>query len=280
MRTRRKQFHACVAVGFFALIFSALLARTALPVLAEEESDLPEETAHVYVSVADAGGNTALAYQELPLQDADGDGALTVHDALLAAHDAHFDGGAAAGYAFEQTENGRIATMLWGESDGGFGIYVNHAPADDLLAPMQDGDLLYAFVCGDPEDALYCYFDLSTASVGDGESLTLSLMTAGSGEEGQPVSDAVICIDGKDTAFRTDEEGNVTLQFDGTGSCVVSARKEGVTLVPPVCAVSVSAEEPFAGDRYAALLWGLLSVGALAGIVAALRWRIRRTNPL
>ncbi|MCH5183692.1 MAG: hypothetical protein J1E00_05900 [Oscillospiraceae bacterium] len=270
MPVKRKSFRSCTAAVVFALLFSFL---TALPVLAEED-------ACVYASIADGDGKTVLAFQEVLLQDADGDGALTVHDALLAAHDARFDGGAAAGFSSEQTENGRIATMLWGQQDCCFGIYVNHLPVDDLLAPLQDGDALYAFACGDPSEVQYCHFDVSRASVGGEETLTLTLTGLAPDGEEQPVADAVIRIDGKDTAFRTDGDGKVTLQFDGSGSCVVSARKDGVALVPPVCAVSVSEEQPFAGDRFAPLRWVLLSVGALAGIVLALRWRIRRTNPL
>lgn len=274
MRLRRKQLHACVAAVLFALVFSLFPDFSAL---AEE---LPEEPARVFVSVAVIGGDSALAGQEFPLQDVDGDGLLTVHDGLLVAHDAQFDGGAEAGYAFQQTEDGRIATMLWGESEGSFGIYVNHAPVGDLLVPLQDGDLLYAFVCKDPETALYCYFDVSRASVNGGGALVLTLTAAYPEGEGQPVPDAVIQIDGKDTAFRTDEDGKVTLQFDGSGSCVVSARKEGVALVPPVCRVSVGEEEPFAGDPWVLLRWVLLSAAALTGIVLALRWRVRRTDPL
>ena len=277
VRLRRKQFCACVAAVFLALVFSVL---TAFSVLAEEETAVPEESAHVHVSIVDAGGKAVLACQELPLRDADGDGELTVRDALLVAYDAQSDGSVQAEYAPEQAEDGRIEAMFFGESDDRIEIYVNHASVRDLFSPIADGDLLYAFVCGNSDDALYCYFDVSHASVGGGESLTLSLIAADPEEEGLPVAGAVIQIDGKDTAFRTDEDGKVTLQFDGSGSCVVSARKEGVTLVPPVCAVSVSNEEPFAGDRFMPLFWILLSVGALAGIVLALRWRVRRADSL
>lgn len=274
MRPRRKQRCACAAAGFLALILPALFA---FSVLAEEK--IPEESAHAYVSIVNASGAPALSCWEVPLRDTDGDGLLTVHDALLETHDMWFDGGAEAGYAAEHTENGRIATMLWGEENGCIEIYVNHAPVDDLLTTVQDGDLLYGVVCEDTKDALYCHFDVSFASVRGGKPLVLTLTAAGIDGE-TPVTDAVIRIDGKDTAFRTDAEGTVTLQFDGSGSCIVSAWKDGVALHPPVCVVSVGEEEPFAGDLSVLLRWGLLSVGALAGIVLALRWRIRRTDPL
>lgn len=276
MRLRRKRLCACVAAVFLALLFPVL---TAFPVLAEEDA-APEEAACAYVSVALSGGDPVLVHQETRLRDVDGDGVLTVHDAMLAVHDARFEGGAEAGYASEQAEDGRIATMLWGETESNIGIYVNHAPAEDLLAPVQDGDLLYAFTYGEAEDVLYCHFDVADASVTGEEKLALALTAYIPGEGEQPVADAVIRIDGRDTAFRTDEEGKVTLQFDGSGSCTVSARKDGVTLVPPVCTVSVTVEEPYAGDRFAPLRWVLLSIGALAGIVFALRWRVRRADRL
>lgn len=273
MRPRRKGRCAYAAAVFLALFLSVL---PAFSVLAEET---PEDSDCVYVSIVDAGGKTALACREIPLRDTDGDGQLTVHDALLAAHEMQFDGGAEAGYAAEQTENGRIPTMLWGEKADRIGIYVNHAPVEDLLTPVQDGDLLYGVVCEETADALYCYFDVFHASVRGGKPLVLTL--TGSGPDGEtPIADAVIRIDGKDTAFRTDEEGNVTLQFDGSGSCVVSAWKDGVALYPPVCVVSVGEEEPFAGDLSALVRWILLSIGSFAGIVLALRWGIRRTDPL
>ena len=274
MRPGRKRIYACVAAVFLALILPVL---TAFSVLAEEETQ--EGSACAYVSIVDASGKPVMACREVLLRDTDGDGLFTVHDALAAAHDLQFAGGAEAGYAAEQTEDGRIATMLWGESGGRIGIYVNHMPVEDLLTPIQDDDLLYGIVCEDAEDGLYCRFDVSEASVRGGKPLELTLTAVGSDGEA-PVAGAVIRIDGKDTAFRTDGEGNVTLKFDGSGSCVISAWKDGETLYPPVCVVSVGGEEPFAGDRAVLLGWSLLSVGALAGITLALRWRIRRTDPL
>ena len=274
MQIKRTPCRVYAAAVFLALLFSVFTG------FAASAEDLPEEPPCVYVSIADANGKAALACLEILLEDADGDGFLTVHDALFAAHEQQFDGGAEAGFATEQAENGRIATMLWGANDSRTAVYVNHVPVEDLLAPVQDGDRLYGFVFGETEDASYCYFDLSHTSVRDGEPLVLTLTALGPDEEAQPVSDAVIQIDGKDTAFRTDGDGKVTLQFDGSGSCVVSARKDGAALMPPICTVAVSEEEPSAGDRSAVLRWLLLSVGALAGIVLALRWRVRRTDPL
>ena len=268
MRVHTKQKNALLGVVVFALFLPVLLG---IPVLAEEEP------AYIYVTVANADGTLVLAQAAIPLRDADGDGALTVHDALLCAHDAGYAGGASAGYAAEQTEGGLSATLLWGAPTDGYGCYINHVPTDDLLSPVQEEDQVYAFVSADPE-ILYCYFDVSRASVAGEEPLTLTLASVGYDGDGEvivsPVADAVIRIDGKNTAFSTDAEGRVTLQFDGSGSCVISAWKDGVALMPPVCTVAVSGEDPAAGDR-SALRWVLLSVAALAVLVFAIRRRRR-----
>lgn len=286
MKLHKGRFCACAAV-FLALLLTGLSGVSAL---AEggtaQDAALPEESSYIYITIAEADGTLALAHAELPLRDADGDHVLTVQDALLCAHDAYFEGGSAAGYAASEEEEAFSLTKLWGAEAEGYGCYVNHAAVGSLLDPVASGDLLYAFVCADPvaQPETYCYFDAPQASVAGAETLTLTLTAVENDAEGEPivspVAGATIQIDGRDTAFSTDEEGKVTLQFDGSGTCIVSARKDGAALVPPVCAVAVSADEPAAGDRSAFFRWTVLSVAALAGLAAALRWRIRRTRPL
>lgn len=66
---------------------------------AEAETEEPvqeEQTLTVYVTISDAGV-LKVAQEPVAVTDGDGDGALTVHDALLAAHDALYQGGAEAG---------------------------------------------------------------------------------------------------------------------------------------------------------------------------------------
>lgn len=286
MKQHMGRFCACAAVFLAAL----LAGFPGVSALAEEEpapdAALPEAPSYIYITIAEADGTLALAHAELPLQDADGDRALTVQDALLCAHNAYFEGGAAAGYAASETEGALSVRKLWGAGTEGYGCYVNHAAVSSLLDPVASGDLLYVFACEDPaaQRNTYCYFDASQASVAGEETLTLTLTAVENSAEGEPtvspVVGAVIQIDGRDTAFSTDEKGKVTLQFDGSGTCVVSARKDGEALLPPVCTVAVSADGPAAGDRNAFFRWTVLSVAAFAGLTAALRWRIRRTRPL
>ena len=67
-----------------------------------------------YVSISDKDGKLVLVLEKIDLSDADGDGTITINDALYLAHEAEFEGGAAAGYASEQSDYGLSLTKLWG----------------------------------------------------------------------------------------------------------------------------------------------------------------------
>ncbi|MBP5657968.1 MAG: hypothetical protein J6X52_05545, partial [Clostridia bacterium] len=78
----------------------------------------------VYVTIAN--GELVLAREAVTLTDADNDGALTINDALYLAHEAKFEGGAAAGYASSTGDYGLSLTKLWGVENGGsYGYFVN-----------------------------------------------------------------------------------------------------------------------------------------------------------
>ena len=58
------------------------------------------ESVSVWVTVSDAAGAMVLPYACVTVTDVDSDGALTINDALYAAHEAAYPGGAAAGYSY------------------------------------------------------------------------------------------------------------------------------------------------------------------------------------
>ena len=60
----------------------------------------------VYVSISNDIGALVLAYVPVEVSDADGDGALTICDALMCAHTMHHPDGAAA-FVAEDTEWGK-----------------------------------------------------------------------------------------------------------------------------------------------------------------------------
>lgn len=207
---------------------------------AQEEKE-PENA--IYVTIAKDG--LRLARRAVSLKDADGDGKTTIADALMLAHEDSYEGGAAAGFAMEETEYGLSMTMLWGDESGAFGYCVNNASAMSLFDEVKVGDHVYAYVYSDRmtwSDS-YSYFDVSLVETAAGEQMTLTLCCVGYGEDWMPVTSpvagAVITVDGAASEYRTDEEGKVTLTLDKKGSYTISATSETMTLVPPVCIVRV-----------------------------------------
>lgn len=229
------------------MVLMLLLAICSVNVFAAEE-------ATVYVTIADENGKLVLTQQAVTVTDTDNDGALTVNDALYAAHEAAYEGGAEEGYATSVTQYGISMDKLWGAANGGsYGYYVNNASAMSLVDPIQDGDYINAFVYTDLinwSDA-YCYFDVYTVTANAGEEITLTLLMAGYDANWNPitvpVADVTITFNGEATAYKTDAEGKVTLKVEKAGKCVISATSETQTLVPPVCMATVetvTTEEP------------------------------------
>lgn len=253
---------------FAALLLSCMLAAFGgVQAYAEEES---AESVYVYVTVSDQNGTLVLAREEVTVLDVNGDGVYTVDEALYSAHEAKYAGGA-EGYASETTDYGISMTKLWGiENGGSYGYYLNRASPQSLADEIKTGDEIDAFVYTDTEtfSDTYCFFDETHVAVSGKEELELTLYSYTYDENWNtvqtPVAGATVTIDGKETAFVTDENGKVTLSFDGTGYCVVSAVKEGTALVPPVCAVAVSSNKLPAGDVSLMLWFSLIFVSCTA----------------
>ena len=74
------------------IIVAAVVALCAMGISAAAEA-----SAEVYVTIANGG--LEIANSEVTVKDLDGDGKLTIDEALFAAHEAYYKGGAAAGYA-------------------------------------------------------------------------------------------------------------------------------------------------------------------------------------
>ena len=208
------------------------------------------ESPLVSVTISDGQGNIVMANAEIELTNADGDGALTVYDALFAAHETGFDGGAAAGFAAEDQGYGLSITRLWGEENGGsYGYCVNDASAYSLADPLADGDNLHAYVYTDLEawSDTYCYFDAPAVAAAPGEAVALTLTALTYDADWNavpvPVEGATILIDGAESDAVTAADGTVSLSFESAGSYLISARSADLTLVPPVCTVTVAEAE-------------------------------------
>lgn len=215
-----------------------------------------EDSAKVYVTIADGEGKLALTQKAVTVTDIDGDGVLSICDALYQAHEDNFEGGAKAGFEALKTEYGLSLEMLWGTANGGsYGYYVNHASAWSLNDAVKDGDYIDAFCYTDSEtwSDVYCYFDINNCEAAVDDSVTLTLTRAGYDENWLPITlpveGAVITVNGKDSKHVTDADGKVTVKFSSAGAKIISARSETLTLVPPVCIVAVSnASDVLYGD--------------------------------
>lgn len=231
--------------------------------------------ANVYVTISDADGNLALAQKAVDVTDTDGDGALTINDALIAAHDANYEGGAAAGYGSGMTDYGLSMNKLWGiENGGSYGYYVNNTSAWSLTDPVAEGDYVNAFVYTDLTawSDTYCFFDAQTVYAVVGNTVTLTLSAAGYDADYNPITvpveGAVITINGEATSYTTDANGSVTVTLDKAGTQVISAVSAAMTLVPPVCTATVSEPAPQTADNTA--LVALLAASALlCGVIAS-----------
>lgn len=227
-----------------------------------------DDSASVYVTIADGNGDLAMTYEAVEVTDIDGDGTLTINDALYCAHEENFDGGAAAGYGTAMTDYGLSMTKLWGAENGtGYGYVNNDVSAWGLTDPVTDGDHVSAYVYTDlvTWSDTFCYFDKKTAS---GEMIELTLTANGWDENYAPITvpveSAVITVNGEKTDIVTDANGNAVVSIPGSGTFVISAESETQTLVPPVCIVN---NAPQTSDGTAMIL--LSAMAGFAGTVFA-----------
>ncbi len=216
-----------------------LLMLAVVPALAEAPA------AEVFVSITDDTGALVLACVPVSVTDADADGVLTLNDALICAHAAHHPSDA-DGYLAEESEFGMSMYRLWGVENGGsYGYCVNDVSAMNPLATIAAGDHVkaYAFTDLTGFTDLYGFFQTPhlTAKVGDPVEMTLS--ANGFGESWAPVvlpvEGAVLTVNGVEAALTTDAKGQAILVFAEAGVYTVSARCDGMTLVAPVCILTV-----------------------------------------
>lgn len=231
---------------FVALIM--LLGIFSISAFAENES----VTANVYVTIANAG-TLVLTQEKITVTDKDNDGKLNIDEALIATHEAKFEGGAAAGYGSDVGQYGLYVTKLWGvENGGGYGYYVNNASAMGLSDEVKEGDYINAFTFTDlttwSGSDKYTFFDKNTLTATAEEEITLTLSAAGYDASYNPITvpvkNATITLNGEATEYKTDENGKVTMKISKSGTYVISATSATETLVPPLLTVTVNAKVP------------------------------------
>ena len=197
----------------------------------------------VYVTISDGQGNLAVPHASFDVTDIDADGAITIHDALYAAHEACYEGGAEAGYAVSMGDFGLCINKLWGEENGGsYGYYVNNASAFNLSDPVKEGDSVQAYAFTDLVgfSDTFSFFDLTEIETDADFQLTLNcqMYDADWNPVYLPVEGAEITLNGEGSGIFTDAEGKAALNLE-PGEYLISAHSESITLVPPVCIAAV-----------------------------------------
>ena len=222
-----------------AVILVTVMLGSSLLCFAENAT---EEKAYAYVNIYD-GEKIALAMYEVAEEDEDGDGKWTVNDVLITVHKEKCEGG----FATDTGSYGLFITKLWGVENGGsYGYYKNDVSCWSLTDEVENGDVIYAFAYSDTaaySDA-YSFFDTYWAE-GDSVTLTLKYVSGYDPETYAPIisplEGAVITVDGEKTDFVTDEDGKAVITLPDKNA-VISAEKDGLLLIPPVCLYSAGFE--------------------------------------
>lgn len=238
-------------------LLSLLLALTmALSLATTGAWAADQDSIRVTVTIANQGAiavgknNTLMARVPVTVTDRNQDGKFTYDEAMTAAHKAYYEKGE-AGFAMK----GNSCEMLWGNETTSLGFYRNNTMTGYINGEsVEDNDDLTAFVYQDQKNwsDQYCFFDQTTVTVKSGESLTINLKGVGFDENWNTVSSPVkqaglgVYYGGtfRTRNVSTDANGNGTISFYKAGTYVLSAKKDGAYLIPPVCIVTVTGQAP------------------------------------
>ena len=217
----------------------------------------PAQPADVIVSISDGNGKVVMALQTVTVKDLDSDGVLTVNEALYAAHEAGYEGGAAEGYATTQTAYGLSLSKLWGVDNGGlYGYWLNHASCWSMTDEVEAGDYLVAFIYQDLAtwSDSYSKLDAMAYTAEDG-TVKIALEKAGYDASYNTVFSAMpgAAITLYSSDMKKMAETAYTVTDNGDGSYTVSIKEAGnfyliasgndsTILVPAVATVKV--EDP------------------------------------
>ncbi len=235
--------------------------------LTREEPEPEEKEAEpidIYVTIADSGNIVTdknggyVAQAEVTVPDINKDGTHTVDEALYAAHELYYDGGAEAGYSTFTGDYGISLAILWGRGTASTaaaaGYWLNNVSCWSLNDTVKEGDYLTAFNYNDTTSwsDTYSYFSENTVSVEKGNSVILTLNAVGYDENYNtvvlPYSGAKVVFLGSNNSSQkiltTDNNGKVTINFTGAsgiGSYYVMAYKDDGSVVPTVCRINITA---------------------------------------
>ena len=122
-----------------AILLALMMAVVFMPTFAfAADGDGDAAGITVYMTVSDEGvlakakDGSAMAWQPVTVSDADCDGTITYHEALIAAHEQYFEGGA-AGYEADFSYGSAWVTKMWGKSAAAGSSFMTN----DVAAPRR-----------------------------------------------------------------------------------------------------------------------------------------------
>ena len=159
-------------------------------------------------------------------------------------------------------------TKLWNiENGGSYGYMLNNNMAYSLTEEVKNGDVIYAYVYADAagySDAYTCFDKNIIKDEGGSEvTLTLKYVSGYDAETFAPIftalEGATITVDGKATDVKTNDKGEAKITLPKK-TAVISAAKDDMKLIPPVCVSEVSASANLTW------LWIVLAVAVICVI--------------
>lgn len=215
----------------------------------------PANPVQVSVTISNQG-NLVMMKQTITVSDYDNDGNLDVDDALYAAHKIAYTGGAAEGYACEETSYGLSLAKLWGDTSGSFGYWLNDSSCMNLSVSVSENDNLVAFVYQDKTEWSDSYSKFSQAeyTATAGEAFEVSVEKAGYDESGNvtfSTFDGAIlkAYDSGKTELPSSDytvTGN-TVTFENAGTYYLTAMGNTDTILVP--AVTIVTVNPTSGNE-------------------------------
>lgn len=244
----------------------------------ENEEGTPAADATVHVTISNAGvlanakDGSLMAQKDVTVTDLDKNGILTYDEALIAVHNAYYEGGAAVGYATADSEQyGKYLTKLWGDESGAFGYWLNDGSCMGLSDVVKADDYLTAFIYKDTTgySDSYSKFGAKEYEATTGKPVTVSVENVSKYDENyKPVFAAFdeAVLTAYDESFKalaaedyTIDGYNVTFNKAGTYYLVTGGTEE-VKLVPAVAKVVVKDEEQEAKSYLQSLRIGGIEV--------------------
>ena len=170
---------ALVMLLSLAMVFTFMAMPTTVAFADDEVSAEVTFTMSNKGLLASAKDGTAVAEKPVTVTDLDKDGHLTYDEALVAAHNAYFEGGAEAGYALGSGQYGPYVSKLWGVDTSNTLFMTNDEglPSGVTMDEVKAGDSLYVSINAD--DAYYAdwysKFSEKNIEATDADDITVTL---------------------------------------------------------------------------------------------------------